>query len=176
MTTYAPEDDTLVTVDGTPVIESETDRLRRALVNVLAHVEAGTPAPGHRIRAWRELAGVPYVDGLTPTDRRDEGTARAARKWTDDEVAAVDKAIATVARKAASRAPFLGAVDGAGVFTADNVWRELGPEFPVTKGLTGRLIKAANDGIIRNTGTTRIADRGGDHDHGQRLCVWQAIA
>lgn len=151
----------------------ERDRLRRALVDCLAHVEAGTAAPGVRIREWRELAGVPYHDGLEPLDRRDEGTARAGAKWTDEEQAQVDRAIRTVAAKVLRTPAGNTAVDG--TFTADNVWRELGPEFPVTKGLTGRLIAAAGKGIIRNTGRTTIADRGGDHDHGQRLTVWEAI-
>lgn len=188
MTTYAEEDETLITIDGQPVVETEAQRLRRTLVDVLAALESGEPAPGFRIRAWREVAGVPYLDGLEPTERRDEGTARAARRWTDEEVAAVDRAIRTVAAKCVAkfreqRAPahvddvllHVGRSDPLLEFTADNVWRELGPEFPVTKGLTGRLIAAKGDGVIRNTGTTRIADRGGDHDHGQRLTVWQAV-
>jgi hypothetical protein len=134
MTTYAPDD--------VPLLDDEDPA-------VIA------PAPGVRIRAWRQLAGVPYGDGLEPSERRDEGTARAAARWTEEEVARVDAAIRTVARKVLERRPMCPE------FTADNVWRELGVEFPVTKGLTGRLIAAVGKGVIYNTHRTTIADRGG---------------
>lgn len=155
--------------------EEEARRLRRALVDVLAHVN-GDPAPGYRVRAWRELAGLPAIvdEPATPEDRRDEGIARAAAKWTDEEVAAVDKAIADVAaRRAAAR---LWPADERGELTTADVWAELGPGFPVTKGIAGRMLAAKGAGLIANTGRTTIAptDAPGPN-HGQRLTVWRAL-
>jgi hypothetical protein len=37
-------------------------------------------------------------------------------------------------------------------FTADEVWYELGASFPVTKGMTARLMVAERRGVIKNTG------------------------
>ena len=83
-------------------------------------------------------------------------------KWTPDQQQAVDGAIAVVAR-------------AKGRFTADDVWAQLGPDFPVTKGLAGRLNAAVRRGLIRNTGEVAHAKRGGAHDHAQRLTVWAFI-
>lgn len=80
-------------------------------------------------------------------------------KWTPDQQQAVDAAIAVVAR-------------AKGRFTADDVWAQLGTDFPVTKGLAGRLNAAVRRGVIRNTGEVAHAKRGGAHDHAQRLTVW----
>ena len=80
-------------------------------------------------------------------------------KWTPDQQRAVDAAIAVVAR-------------AKGRFTADDVWAQLGADFPVTKGLAGRLNAAVRRGLIRNTGEVAHAKRGGAHDHAQRLTVW----
>lgn len=100
-------------------------------------------------------------DPPTPFDRGMAGSARAARRWTPDEAGAVDRAIEAVARRTET-------------FTSDEVWRELGDGFPVTKGMASRLTAAKNRGVIASTGETRIASRGGDHDHGQRLSLWRS--
>lgn len=97
----------------------------------------------------------------TPFDRGMSGSEAAARKWTDEQSAAVDAAIAGVA------AVF-------DTFTADEVWHVLGPDFPVTKGLASRLKVAANRGLIVSTGELRVSSRGGAHDHAQRLTVWRS--
>lgn len=185
MTTYADVpldlglDEDVPLPFGQPVedlaLDAEVRRLRRALVDALAHVN-GEPAPAHRVRGWRELAGLPKVvdEPATPEDRRDEGIARAAARWTDEEVAAVDTAIATVARR---RALDLGSLkDVAREFTTADVWAELGPGFPVTKGIAGRMLAAKGAGLIANTGRTTIApaDAPGPN-HGQRLTVWRAL-
>lgn len=91
-----------------------------------------------------------------------EGSERAARKWDEGERAQVDAAIEGVARATAE-------------FTADDVWAALPEGFPVTKGLTPRLLAAKNRGLMRSTGETVIADRGGRHDHSQRLSVWGSL-
>jgi hypothetical protein len=41
--------------------------------------------------------------------------------------------------------------------------------------IAGRLNAAARRGIIRNTGELAYAQRGGAHDHAQRLSVWAGI-
>lgn len=156
--------------------EPTVEQLRRALADVLRHVEAGTPAPGNRIRAWRELAGTEYVDGLEPFERGMEGSARAAAKWTDEEVAKVDQAIRDVAAQAAhdQRTRQLPGADG--TFTTADVWRELGEGFPVTKGIAGRMTAAKGAGIIESTGRTTYPppDAPGPNN-GQRLTVWRAL-
>lgn len=189
MTTYADDvpldlglDEDVPLPFGQPVEDLDPDaevrRLRRALVDVLGHVN-GDPAPAHRVRAWRELAGLPAVvdEPATPEDRRDEGIARAAARWTDEEVAAVDAAIAAVARRRASYGEGAGA-NGLALeeFTTADVWAELGPGFPVTKGIAGRMTAARSAGLIANTGRTTIApaDAPGPN-HGQRLTVWRAL-
>lgn len=160
--------------DGAP-FPDEVQRLRRALVDALTHVEAGTPAPGNRIRAWRELAGTTYVDGMTPTERAEEGTTRAAARWTEEEVAQVDAAIRVVARLADFGRPSAEGLE-VGEFTTADVWRELGPGFPVTKGIAGRMLAAKAAGIIANTGRTVIIDPdAAGPNHGQRLTVWRAL-
>lgn len=82
-------------------------------------------------------------------------------KWTGEQQRQVDAAIMKVARTK-------------GLFTADDIWQELGATFPVTKGLAGRLNAAVRQNIICNTGTVSHAKRGGLHDHAQRLTVWAA--
>lgn len=157
--------------------EAEVARLRRALVDVLAHVN-GDPAPAFRVRAWRELAGLPKVtdEPATPEDRRDEGIARAAAKWTEEEVAAVDAAILAVVekRRAYYGGPGTDGLRPAELTTAD-VWHQLGEDFPVTKGIAGRMLAAKGAGLIVNTGRTVIAPRDATGpNHGQRLTVWRA--
>lgn len=106
---------------------------------------------------------VPHVpDPPTPFDRGMAGSARAARRWTDDEQRAVDAAIEAVARTHEQ-------------FTSDDVWRHLGDGFLVTKGMASRLKAAKNRRVIASTGETRIAARGGDHDKGQRLSLWRSL-
>lgn len=83
-------------------------------------------------------------------------------KWTGEQQRAVDAAIAVVARHKRR-------------FTADDVWAQLGPDFPVTKGLAGRLNAAVRRKLIYNTGTIAHANRGGLHDHAQRLTVWAIV-
>lgn len=98
-------------------------------------------------------------DETLPYDRAIAGSETAAQRWTDEQKLLVDQAIEETARTHPT-------------FTTDAVWAYLGPDFPVTKGMTSRLNKAVRDGLIVNTGTTRIADRGGPHDHAQRLVIW----
>lgn len=86
----------------------------------------------------------------------------ADHKWTPEQIQQVDHAIWLCAHFAPT-------------FTADDVWRRLPADFPVTKGMAARLNQAARKGIIENTGQTTIARRGGDHDHGQRLTVWRSL-
>lgn len=192
MITYSDEPLPLALEDDTPLPfgdrveeltpEQETARLRRALVDCLAHVEAGTVPTGNRIRAWRELAGTTYVDGLEPFERGMEGSARAAAKWTDEEVAQVDAAIAAVARRRRAEADELADVIGTehaiieGTFTTADVWAELGEGFPVTKGIAGRMTSAKGAGIIESTGrTTYPPDDAPGPNNGQRLTVWRAL-
>ena len=92
-----------------------------------------------------------------------EASQRAAdHKWTPMEQAQVDAAI----RRAAAKKTFI---------TADDVWTQLGEHFPVTKGMAARLIVAARNGIIENTGMTTTSRRGGRHDHAQRLTMWRSL-
>lgn len=158
----------------------EAARLRVALAEALHTLDRHAPGvmPAERWRAWRTLAGIPAHDaGLTPEQRRDDGIARAAAKWTDDETAAVDRAIATVAR---ARLDAVGDTDelvaDGPTFTTADVWAELGPGFPVTKGIAGRMAAAKSAGLITSTGRTVIAPRDATGpNHGQRLTVWRAL-
>ncbi len=102
---------------------------------------------------------------LTRHDRLQVGMAlsqeAASRKWTPTEQDQVDAAIRHVARMLPE-------------FTCDDVWARLGRSFPVNKGMAARLNAAARAGTIRNTGRLTVADRGGTHDHAQRLTIWEA--
>lgn len=102
------------------------------------------------------------VAAANPRERAALGTHRAGQAWTPDEHAEVH---AAVMRVAAHRA----------TFTADDVWAEVGDRAPVGKGLAGVLRSAAHHGHIRNTGTTVYTTRGGVHDAGQRLTVWESL-
>lgn len=99
----------------------------------------------------------------TPFERGMAESAKAARKWTDVEMTAVDEAI----RSCAQFQP---------EFTADDIWTRLPQGFPVTKGLAARLNKAANAGLILATDRTRKSTRTDSHGHGQRLTVWRSLA
>jgi hypothetical protein len=158
---------------GAASLAEDLERTRRALVDALAYLEAGKAAPGVRVREWRALAGTSYVDNLTPEERRDDGIARAAAKWTDDEVAQVDAAIAAIAaRRRATGHPLNNSFE----FTTADVWQELGDSFPVTKGIAGRMLAAKGAGLIANTGRTIIAPKDATGpNHGQRLTVWRAL-
>lgn len=160
--------------DPTPIAAGvEVDRLRAALAECLSWAEGRSTPNGSRVRAWRDLAGIPSAEaGLTPVEARDEGIARAAAKWTDEEAAAVDAAIAAVAGRALDRKR-LG--EDPELTTAD-VWAELGAGFPVTKGIAGRMLAAKSAGLIANTGRTTIAPlESTGPNHGQRLTVWRAL-
>jgi hypothetical protein len=91
-----------------------------------------------------------------------ESQASANAKWTPAQQQQVDAAIVKMARMKPR-------------FTADEVWYELGPTFPVTKGMTARLAYAQRRGLIKNTGEVTYAKRGGQHDHAQRLTIWQSL-
>lgn len=84
----------------------------------------------------------------------------AATKWSKEQVELVDYTIVLVARRLDE-------------FTADDVWRQLPTGFPVTKGMAARLVSAERKGRIINTGRLERSQRGGEHDHGQRLTVWR---
>lgn len=164
-------------------------QLRRALVDCLTALETGRPVPGNRIRAWRELAGTEYVDGAEPFERGMEGSARSAAKWTDEEVAEVDAAIAKIARDkwdgfAGTHAPayvrdlraYPSQSDPCIEFTTADVWAELGEGFPVTKGIAARMTAAKGAGIIASTGRTTYPEGARSRvNHNQRLTIWRAL-
>ena len=115
-------------------------------------------APVIGLGAYREELAQP----ATPFAKAMQVSERVGNfKWTGEQQRQVDAAIMKVARTK-------------GLFTADDIWQELGAAFPVTKGLAGRLNAAVRQNIIRNTGTVSHAKRGGFHDHAQRLTVWAA--
>jgi len=97
---------------------------------------------------------------VTPFEKAMQISNRVAQvKWTPEQQKQVDAAISRVAHRQQ-------------YFTADEIWAELGAGFPVTKGLAGRLNAAVRRKLIRNTGQISHANRGGAHDHAQRLTVW----
>jgi hypothetical protein len=115
------------------------------------------------LEAEPELRTVPPPP---PPDRFDEGIriseSVATHAWTPHEKALVDRAIELVARRQRQ-------------LTADDLWRELGPNFIVTKGLAGRLMAAKHRGLIEPTGDVTFSQRVGEHGHGQRLAVWRSL-
>lgn len=152
--------------------------IRDALAECLSWAEGRSTPNAERVRYWRTLVGRPAVvdDPGTPEARRDEGIARAAAKWTDEEAALVDKAIATVAAQVAHDARTRKVGDGREEFTTVDVWAELNGTVPITKGIAGRMLAAKAAGIIANTGRTVIAPRESTGpNHGQRLTVWRAV-
>lgn len=88
--------------------------------------------------------------------------ASADARWNDEQQALVLHAIGTVARVRPT-------------FTTQHVWDALGPSVPVTKGMTGMLMRAKGEGWIENSGQLDIRTGGGAHDHGQRLTVWRSL-
>lgn len=144
---------------------SLTGDLTHALEEALRLDTQGRTANAETRARWARLleeagAGTAVAGGFAAGMA---GSAAAATRWTVDELAAVDRAIL---RAAAER----------GRFTADDVWAELPTDFPVTKGLGGRLVAAANRGAIVRTLETITSAREGAHGHGQRLAVWQRVA
>ena len=98
----------------------------------------------------------------TPFDKGMRRSAESARKWSDAEVQAVDRAIEVCIRLLPE-------------WTADDIWTRLPADFPVTKGLGSRLKLFTTAGKIMPTDRTRKSTRGGDHCHGQRLTVWISL-
>lgn len=146
--------------------------VRSALADAVYYLEhPEQPIPANRVRQLRRLAGVQLVEAGMPFARGMEGSARAAAKWTDEELTQVDDAIANVVNKLLAASSEWD--EPPGTFTADDIWRELGDGFLVTKGLAGRLNAARNRGMIVNTGRTIISGRDDEHGHGQRLTVWR---
>ncbi len=95
----------------------------------------------------------PFQEGM----KRSADSAKG--RWSDEEKAQVDAAIASAARELED-------------FTSDDVWQRC-QDVPITKGMASRLNVAARAGSIENTGQLRICRRGGKHDHAQRLSVWR---
>ena len=91
-----------------------------------------------------------------------EGSEKAAGTWTEKQKVQVMEAIKRVAREHDE-------------FTTDQVWAELDGSVPVTKGMTAMLMLASRRGILDSTGKTTISERGGNHDHGQRLTIWYSL-
>jgi hypothetical protein len=104
---------------------------------------------------FTSLAPTPFEKGMA-------ASAKAAAKWTPDQVRQVDDAIAAC-RKFQPE------------FSADDIWSRLPKGFPVTKGLAARLNAAANRGLIMATDRTRKSARTDDHGHGQRLTIWRSL-
>jgi len=104
---------------------------------------------------FSSLAPTPFEKGMA-------ASAKAAAKWSPDQVRQVDDAIAAC-RKFQPE------------FTADDIWSRLPKGFPVTKGLAARLNAAANRGLIMATDRTRKSTRTDDHGHGQRLTIWRSL-
>lgn len=99
-----------------------------------------------------------------PPDRFEAGmeaSEESARRWTDDEAADVDEAIERAARELE-------------LFTADDVWKRLPEDFPVTKGLAARLLVAVRGDLIEASGSVVASQRKGEHGHGQKLTLWRS--
>lgn len=88
------------------------------------------------------------------------GSSAAAGAWTPQQKAAVDEAIRRCALSMDE-------------FTTDDVWTLI-PDVPVTKGIAAHLNALVRSGLIENTLRLKIAERGGDHDHAQRLTIWRS--
>ena len=155
--------------------------LEAALDDLIDHLEAGTTPPANRLRHYRTLAGRPAIvdEPATPEARRNEGIARAAAKWTDEEAADVDTAIRTIATRRLNHQPKTHLpvdVEAAREFTTADVWEELAGRVPVTKGIAGRMLAAKSAGIIANTGRTTYPPKDAPGpNNGQRLTVWRAL-
>lgn len=91
-----------------------------------------------------------------------ESERAAFSRWSPAQILEVRAAIREVARLV-------------GTFTTDHVWALLGPSFPFSKGIASQLLAVQREGLIRNTGTTTLSRRSGDHGHAQRLTVWEKV-
>lgn len=98
----------------------------------------------------------------TPFEKGMAASAKAAAKWTTEQVQQVDQAILACRKFQAE-------------FTADDIWARLPQGFPVTKGLAARLNSAAKRGLIMASDRTRKSTRTDEHGHGQRLTVWWSL-
>jgi hypothetical protein len=98
----------------------------------------------------------PFIQGMIASQ------SSADARWTRIEQNQVDAAIAHVAKTK-------------GIFTADDVWQHLGATSLSPKVWLDGLTQHLRRGIIRNTGELAYANRGGAHDHAQRLSVWAGI-
>lgn len=107
----------------------------------------------------------PVTEPLSGFPAGEAGSKKAATRWDDAQLALVDQAILTVAQNHR----------GGQEFTSDAIWAELDGAVPVTKGLTARLMIASRAKLIDTTGKFAVSDRGGHHDHGQRLSVWYSL-
>lgn len=88
------------------------------------------------------------------------GSSNAGDAWTEEQKKRIDSAI----RKCATTME---------EFTTDDVWA-LVPDVPVTKGIASRLLPFVRSGMIENSLRLKIAERGGIHDHAQRLTIWRS--
>lgn len=109
------------------------------------------------------------IAARTAPARRVEGFAagldasrRSAGTWTQEQKDRVFEAIRSVALEHDE-------------FTTDLVWERLAGSVPVTKGMTAMLKRADAKGILMSTGKTQVSQRGGQHDHGQRLTIWASL-
>lgn len=91
-----------------------------------------------------------------------EASKRAADTWTEEQRQQVMDAIIAVAKREDE-------------FTTDAIWAELDGKVPVTKGMTAMLRLAVKRNVLGNTQKTTISERGGKHDHGQRLTIWYSL-
>lgn len=123
----------------------------RAVMREMASHVAPAPTVGAAV-----LSGFPAGE---------QGSERASARWNEDQKKLVDAAILAVATRHAK----------GGEFTTDEIWDELAGAVPVTKGLTARLMRAVRAGVMDKTGKTAVSERGGHHDHGQRLGVWYSL-
>lgn len=143
-----------------PSYEAPKTKGRRAAQQHLEAVAARV-APNVRVVSASPSAGA-AVDAPTGFAKGLQESARAAERWDDDQKQLVMNAIIAVAKRE-------------GEFTSDAIWAELAGSVPVTKGLTSLLLLASRRGVLDSTGKTMISDRGGEHDHGQRLTVWYSL-
>lgn len=184
-----PLDDAEQELADAQASDAVRDKLVDELAACLSWAEGRTTPNASRVRYWRTLVGRPAVvdEAATPEERRDEGIARAAAKWTDDEVALVDAAIRAIVDELRERQRTIIAKQRAAgyrftddafpqTFTTARVWARLDGAVPITKGIAGRMIAARSAGLIKSTGrtTTPPKDAPGPNN-GQRLTVWEVL-
>jgi hypothetical protein len=145
---------------GNPAYEPPKNRGRKAAQQHLETVAARV-APDIRV-ATASASASAAVEELTGFAKGVQESARAAGRWDDTQKDLVMQAIIAVAKRENE-------------FTSDAIWAELAGAVPVTKGLTAMLRLANRRGVLDSTGKTTISERGGEHDHGQRLTVWYSL-